>query len=271
MNHIDKLIQNLTHDDLGVAADQELRRLGKPAMGPLTEALKKSQGLAARCIASILGFIGDAAAIEALCHTLENDGDGLARYEAVTALGRIGKPSVPYLIRALKHHSPGTRQHVADVLGELGDARATEPLIMVLQNVGWAAAKALGKIGDPRAAEALLEASRSSDSELSKAARDALVNLRGTAVSQTIARLVDKILTSSADTQVGELLAFIGEKQSRPMSGYQHMEEEALELYGLQRQMTESDRQYLHQRLAELDDSKDWNVRRCAEIIRTGK
>ncbi len=272
MSPIDELIQNLTHDDFEVqyAADQALRQLGKSAVEPLTDALKKGKGRAA-FIADILGFIGDARAIDALCATLNNDDDGLTRYEAAKALGRIGKPSVPCLIEALKHQSPGTRQKVAEVLGELGDARATEPLIVVLQDVGWAAAKALGEIGDPRAEGALLQASRDSDSELSSAARDALVKLRGSALSQTIAGLVDKILTCSADAQVGEVLAFAGEKKSRPMSAYQQMEDAALELHGLQRQMTENDRQYLNERLAELDGDHDWNVRRCAEIIRTGE
>ena len=210
--------------------------------------------------------------IEALKRDLMNAKDGRVRYQAAKRLTQVGRPAVPILIEALKHESPGTRQAAAIALGEIGDLRATLPLLAVLRDVGWAAAEALGKIGDPRAEKVLQQTSQDfDDAELRSSARDALAKMRGGERTQVIVKLVDQILTYSADAQVGEVLAFIGEKDSRPMRAYQRMEDAALELHRLQQRLTDNERDYLNERLRELDQHDDWNVRRCAEIIREGK
>jgi HEAT repeat protein len=75
------------------------------------------------------------------------------------------KRNVTALIKALdykkistdyKHYS--VRQDAAKALGELGDRRAVEPLILALrdENINWRVARALGKIGDARAFDPLL-------------------------------------------------------------------------------------------------------------------
>lgn len=196
--------------------------------------------------------------------------DGQIRFQAARELARLGKPAVSILIEGLEHRSPGTRQQAAIALGDIGDKKATLPLVDALHNVGWAAAEALGKIGDPRAQEALLGASRDLDPELRRAARDALAVTSGSEDIRTIARVIEQILTSSADGQVGEVLAFIGQCASRPMSSYQQMEAAALSLHHLQGQLSKQDGNCLRARLAELDNHDDSNVRRCAEIIRRG-
>lgn len=66
------------------------------------------------------------------------------------------------LIRKLKHHKGSVRSKAAEVLGNIGNSRAIDPLIKVLLNdedffVRASAAEALGKIGDPRAVEALID------------------------------------------------------------------------------------------------------------------
>lgn len=135
MNRIDDLIENLKHEDFGVryAADQALKQIGKPAVEQLIDALKKSR-VSGDIAADILGCIGDARAIDPLCFVLNKDKDGIARYEAAKALGKIGKASVQRLIAALKHESAGTRQIVATILGEIGDSRAIEPLNELIKN-----------------------------------------------------------------------------------------------------------------------------------------
>jgi HEAT repeat protein len=75
------------------------------------------------------------------------------------------KRKVKALIKALNYKKTSTeykhyfvRQDAATALGELGDRRAVEPLILALrdENIAWKAARALGKIGDARAFEPLL-------------------------------------------------------------------------------------------------------------------
>jgi hypothetical protein len=87
---------------------------------------------------------------------------------------------VDTLIEQLQSHDFRV-QHVAIVkLGKLGDARAVEPLIQILENVSHnphlraAAAVALGEIGDPSAVKPLVQALNDSEPLVQTAAREAL-------------------------------------------------------------------------------------------------
>ncbi len=68
-------------------------------------------------------------------------------------------PDVEGAIRLLRSGDDQVRQFVAYLLGQVGDARAIEPLIEALEDehvgVQGAAANALGKLGDPRAVDYL--------------------------------------------------------------------------------------------------------------------
>lgn len=72
----------------------------------------------------------------------------------------LKKKDVPGLIKALGNNDLDVRWRAAAALGEIGDARAVEPLIVALRDPhGWVckeAIVALGKIGDPRAVEPLI-------------------------------------------------------------------------------------------------------------------
>jgi len=72
----------------------------------------------------------------------------------------IGDPAVMPLIAVLKDKDSDIRIAAAETLGQIGDARAVEPLITALKDTGvrYASAYALGKIGDARAIEPLLTA-----------------------------------------------------------------------------------------------------------------
>ena len=69
-------------------------------------------------------------------------------------------PDVEGAIRLLRSEDVQIRQFMAYLLGQVGDARAIEPLIETLEDenaaVQGAAANALGKLGDERAVEYLL-------------------------------------------------------------------------------------------------------------------
>jgi HEAT repeat protein len=74
------------------------------------------------------------------------------------------------LTRLLKHRDLDVQYGAAEVLGEIGDSGAVEPLITALKNdeysgVRWKAAEALSKIGAP-AVEALIGALRHPDDDV---------------------------------------------------------------------------------------------------------
>ena len=131
-----------------------------------------------------------APAVEALIHTLDHPQPG-ARAYAAEALGKIGRPEAVQPLLALLHDAEwecrvaavqslaqlrvvepliaalddcALRKVVIETLGQLGDRRATGPLVALLHDRGcegyrWArsdVARALGRIGDPRAVRPLL-------------------------------------------------------------------------------------------------------------------
>ncbi len=84
--------------------------------------------------------------------------------------------NVKGLIKALGYIDVPIRWGAAHALGELGDARAVDPLIAALKDaeVRKAAAEALGKIGDVRALKPLLATLRDSDLDVREAVVEAL-------------------------------------------------------------------------------------------------
>jgi HEAT repeat protein len=97
-----------------------------------------------------------------------NDSDSRVRYDAARALGEIGDPrATEPLIAALKNTDVSVRYHAAQALGEIKDPRALEPLIAALKDrdvpVRYHAARALGEIKDPRAVEPLIAALKDTD------------------------------------------------------------------------------------------------------------
>ena len=100
------------------------------------------------------------------------------------ALAGIGEPMVEKLIGMLKHSDPCDRACAAKILGKIGDARAIEPLALLLEddgvaeflrkrNWGWnsmtveeAARNALRNLNDPRATEANESDSSSKEPEV---------------------------------------------------------------------------------------------------------
>lgn len=87
--------------------------------------------------------------IEAHIQTLRDK--KLGKREAAIALGEIGDArAVEPLIEALEDKQILVQVEAAKALGKIGDTRAVEPLIKIM------AVEALGQIGDPRAVEPLI-------------------------------------------------------------------------------------------------------------------
>jgi HEAT repeat protein len=117
------------YPDVRTAARKELAKVGAPAVDPLIALLK-----------------GD---VEAQVRH--------SKGYAADALVEIGTPAVESLVAALIDDNRRTREAAAKALGEIGDARAVEPLVLALEDGSCrkAAAKALATIGDVRAVEPL--------------------------------------------------------------------------------------------------------------------
>ena len=109
------------------------------------------------------------------------------RSVAIYSLGEMGEArAVDLLINMLQDPDRHVRRIAARALGKIGDNRAVDPLVAVLSKQGenllvrCTAAWALGQMGDPRACPALERTARSNDVTLSVASREAVGKLAGT-------------------------------------------------------------------------------------------
>lgn len=110
---------------------------------------------------------------------------------ASDTLVQIGKPSVDVLITCLDDRLWHARQKAAETLGKIGDLRAVQPLIHVLEqrsytdtgrrfSIDWnefvysAAIEALAKLGDDRALDLLTQLSEDSSANIRQGAAQAL-------------------------------------------------------------------------------------------------
>ncbi|MEM2145755.1 MAG: HEAT repeat domain-containing protein, partial [Candidatus Jordarchaeaceae archaeon] len=117
------------------------------------------------------------------------------RQAAANALIKIGEPAVEPLIRALRDDDH-TRITLIWVLGQIGDKRATEPLIETLKDDDWhireAAAIALGNIKDERAVQPLIQTLKDEDDNVWVEAVTALEEIGEPAVEPLIQALKDQ-------------------------------------------------------------------------------
>lgn len=210
------LLASLSH------ADEELRRLAVEGVTQLP---------AAEAIPLLIERLADGswrvrkAAVERLAALPERDGAVSAllgaiadgensgrRNAAVEALTGCGRSAVPQLLAALEAADVDVdvRKQVVDVLGAIGDARASEAIARVLDdadaNVRAAAADALAALGASSAAEALCRASANDSETLVRlAALRALVRLDAAVPIATIeAALADPMLAAAAYAALGQ-------------------------------------------------------------------
>ena len=173
----DKRVRGWSADALGKIGDVR-------AVEPLLVLLrgKDEDGWVRLRAADALGKIGDGQAVRPLMNAL-NDVDYKVREGAASALVKIGSPAVEPLCAALKGDDHAGSFGALVALGNIGDVRAVEPLLMVLKDedqdawVRLRAAEALGKIGDARAVGPLRAALNDEDEEVRGAAASALETL----------------------------------------------------------------------------------------------
>lgn len=163
------LCQALQDEDPGVQW-RAAEALGKlrvvSAVEPLTSLLADPSGWVPRVVIRALGAIGEPA-IDPLIQLLKKDlTSGIRGYTrtdkrrravklriyAIQELGKIGNPrAVDPLIQMLQNKNQGIQDAAAIALGKIGDPRAIEPLVQRLQTIGLCAAIALAEFGDVRA------------------------------------------------------------------------------------------------------------------------
>jgi hypothetical protein len=106
-------------------------------------------------LSSVRGFERDRNVAELVRAATDESSAADVRAAAGHALRRIGAPAVMPLIEKLKDPSWAVRGHAADVLGSIGDRRASRPLVATLEVRGVptgyvrAAGRALMDLADP--------------------------------------------------------------------------------------------------------------------------
>ncbi|MGH2523807.1 MAG: HEAT repeat domain-containing protein, partial [Anaerolineales bacterium] len=179
--------------------------------------------------AALLNALGDPdpRAHEAIIHALvqQTNSDNLAhlvdvlredhparRNAALSTLIEIGAPKPDILTSALRHPASHVRLRIAEVLGDLCDARTTPALLDCLNNpteapdVRHAAAQALGKIGDPAATPALASAAEQGEFWVRYAAVEALGRIGDPKAVEPLLRLMDDVwMRPAVVTAFGEI------------------------------------------------------------------
>jgi len=142
------------------------------------------------------------------------------RQDAAQALGQIGDSrAVEPLIVALADKNAEGRRRAAEALGRIGDDRAVEPLIVALADMNGdvhiSAAVALGRIGDDRAVDSLIRNIEGVDGVPWKLGiREALVKIGAPAVEPLIVALADKDMNRKVRRRAAEALGRIGDDRA---------------------------------------------------------
>ena len=114
-------------------AAKTLVETGESSVEKLIDSLNDKNWQVRWYITEILGEIGDVRGIEPLIKLLNDENNGV-QSNSVIALIKIGKPGVEILIDNLNSKEWQIREHVAEILGEIGDKRGVEPLKNLLND-----------------------------------------------------------------------------------------------------------------------------------------
>ena len=165
-------IEDAMDMNLANAAAEALGKIGTPRAIKLLIAILKEDSIIQSSAASALGEAKNPCGVEPLIEALKH-GDEYVRWESAVSLGEIGDARAveSLIIAMMKDEDSSAREWSAWALGEIGDARATEPLITAMIKdkdvyVRKSAAGALGMIKSRRVVEVLiatLEAKKDSD------------------------------------------------------------------------------------------------------------
>jgi HEAT repeat protein len=181
---VERLIAIFTDSNYIQVRGEIANTLGKihdaRAVEPLIDFIKGDDSYGRASAIEALGYIGDVRAVEPLIKVFYQ-GSAAEREAAAKALGNLGAHLkdatirtrvVDFLVASIKENWD-VGHGIMEALGKIGDARAVEPLIALLQDknekIRSIAAETLGKIGDLRAVEPLLAALQNTQKGAAKA------------------------------------------------------------------------------------------------------
>jgi HEAT repeat protein len=132
---VEELITSLKDNDWGIRmnAAKTLVEIGEPAVENLINSLEDNDWQVRWYATEILGEIGDTRGIIPLINLLNDKNNGVKSNSSI-ALIKIGKPCVEILIDNLNSKEEQIKEHVAEILGEIGDVRGIEPLKKLLND-----------------------------------------------------------------------------------------------------------------------------------------
>jgi HEAT repeat protein len=137
-----------------LTANQELVRIGKPAVPSLIPLLKETNTPRCWQAASILGQIGDQTCVPAVIEALESH-HPILRQTLARVLGELGGDAVLSPLRELIHdNSVLVQLQAVKALGILKDTASIPALVEILQqtqseSLRYTTIEILGKIGSP--------------------------------------------------------------------------------------------------------------------------
>jgi HEAT repeat protein len=153
---INRLIKELAEGDIidQYKAGRKLKKIGKPAVPALIDAIKGDDKRLRKVAMIVLGQIKDKRTVPVLIEELEKTKDKKMRAGLIIILGRIGdKRASPTLMKALNEKSEEIVAAAAYSLGKLKEEKATPLLIPLLSHsseyIRQTVTKAIEKIGDP--------------------------------------------------------------------------------------------------------------------------
>ncbi len=197
--------------DQRLIAVEELAQAGMDVFPYLLEALGDTEWRVRKSAVErvlALGFRAEMAS--GLIEGLKSEDNAALRNSAAEVLVRFGTLAVVPLTAAVAGADPDLQKFIVDILGEIGDRRATAVLVGLLpqfdENVAMAAIEALGKLRDVRAVDPLIAVLRQDRPLLQFSAVKALQELGdGRAVEPLIACLGRKTLERAALEALGRI------------------------------------------------------------------
>ena len=209
-----------------------LSKIGDPqAVDPLIAILGDKNENVRRAAVYALGKIGDPQAVDPLIAILGDKNESVC-YAAEWALIKIGNESISSLITALGNENIRVRRASVQILGEIGNSRATLPLIIILGSKDRSfridAARALVKIGEPTI-EVLIEQFTDPNRWRQNYAAWAL----GQIGKRAIEPLVEALLSQDETIQgyAAGALASMGEMAVEPLINLLHDEDKIIQGY----------------------------------------
>lgn len=200
---VSELLAALDQGESGAreAAAAGLVRIGPRTIPELVARLKDGKGRVRETAAAALVRIGRPALDPLIAALKQNE----LREAAIEVLGKIApnwaqsaaaREAVPAVIETLKGEDERLRRTSATVLGQVGGARALDPLLTALadtnSSVQEAAASALGEVGDPRALAPLIAALHRGDTKARNAISAAIVRIGNTIIQPLVEALKSK-------------------------------------------------------------------------------